>query len=246
MSPQVSSNSAQPIEGPLIVIKADDLLYREDGTIFGANWLQFIEIAAEKGIKISIGIICHSLENAKLEYVEKIKALHATGQIEFWNHGITHRREPESGQSEFKGVPMHSQLDTLVRAQALAVEKLGFTFTSFGSPYNHFDHNTAAALRAVPELKTWLYGDEQAALLPDQIVLGRSVSLEQPVHYPNFEGVKGEFEQNPNRPYYILQGHPGGWDAARFEQFIQVVDYLQAQNAVFLTPTGLRNRLLDS
>ena len=141
---------------------------------------------------------------------------------------------------------MDSQLDTLVRAQALAVEKLGFSFTSFGSPYNHFDQNTAAALRAVPELKTWLYGDEQAQLVPGQVVLGRSILLEQPVHHPNFENFVRDFEASPDRPYYILQAHPGGWDRERFEQFLQVIQYLQAKKATFMLPRELRNQLISA
>lgn len=244
MPSQTLSISAQNNEGPLIVIKADDLVYRKDGTVFGAGWNRFIEIAQEQGIKTSIGIITNSLDYGTNEYFEAIRSLHDSGQVEFWNHGFTHQRDQETGHSEFKGASYESQLETLTRGQALAQEKLGFPFTSFGSPYNHKDSNTTKALREVPGLTSWMYGDAQAELLPGQVVLTRWVDLEQPVHYPEFEGFKRDFEKAPDRPYYLLQGHPGGWDEARFEQFIRIVDFLQERNVVFLTPTELRDRLL--
>lgn len=245
MSSPMRSISAQNNEGPLIVIKADDLVYRKDGTLFGAGWNRFVEIAQAKQIKTSIGIITNSLDYGTDDYFEKIRSLHDSGQVEFWNHGYTHQRDKETGHSEFKGASFESQLATLTRGQALALEKLGFRFTSFGSPYNHKDSNTTKALREMPELTSWMYGDAKAELLPGQVVLTRWIDLEQPVHHPNFEAFKRDFEKNPDRPYYLLQGHPGGWDAARFEQFIQIVDYLQERNAVFLTPTELRNRLIE-
>lgn len=239
----LSTSPAQNHEGLLVVIKADDLVYQKDGTVFGAGWNRFIEIAHEKGIKTSIGIICNSLDDGTSEYFERIRALHDSGEVEFWNHGYTHSRDQDTGTSEFKGAGFEAQLETLTRGQALAVEKLGFPFTSFGSPYNHKDANTIKALREVPELTSWLYGDEQAELLPGQVVLARWVNLEQPVHHPNFEAFKREFLQNPDRPYYLLQGHPGGWDTARFEQFSQIIDFLQQREAMFLTPTELAERL---
>jgi peptidoglycan/xylan/chitin deacetylase (PgdA/CDA1 family) len=43
----------------------------------------------------------------------------------------------------------------------------------------------------------------------------------------------------------VLQGHPNGWDAERFEQFENIVDFLQERGAVFLTPTELRDRIIE-
>lgn len=239
------SGFAHDHEGPLVVIKADDLRYRPNEAVFGHGWNRFLEIAEAKGIKTSIGIICDSLNQEAPEYFDKIRSLHDSGQVEFWNHGYTHGRDQKTGVCEFRGAGFEAQLDTLTRSQALAVAKLGFPFTSFGSPYNANDADTVRALREVPELTSWMYGVEGADLLPGQVVLARGINLEQPVHHPNFEALKRDFLQEPDRPYYLLQAHPGGWDAARFEQFEKVVDFLLAQGAVFLTPTELRNRLLE-
>jgi hypothetical protein len=89
-----------------------------------------------------------------------------------------------------------------------------------------------------------MYGLPDGELLAGQVVLGRSLNLEQPVHHPNFEGFKRDFLKNPDQTYYVLQGHPGGWDDARFEQFQLIVDFLKEQGAEFVTPTELAERLL--
>ncbi|MDQ8194682.1 DUF2334 domain-containing protein [Coraliomargarita sp. SDUM461004] len=228
---------------PMIVIKADDLLYRSDGTIFGSGWNRFIEIAAELDIKISVGIICKSLANGEPEYFDRIRALHNSGQIEFWNHGFTHARNKETGESEFSGPDFETQLDTIARGQALALEKLGFAFRAFGSPFNANDANTTRAMREHPELISWLYGPKNANLLPGQIILGRVVNLEHPVHHPNFEAFKRGFLKNPNHPYYVLQAHPNSWDYVRFEEFEKIVNFLKERGAEFITPTELVRRL---
>ncbi len=233
-------------EGPLVVIKADDLICRDDPSTagFGSGWNRFVEIADEAGIKVSVGIICNSLSKGTPEYFARIRALHDSGQVEFWNHGYTHGRNKETGVSEFKGPDFETQLDTLIRSQALAKEKLGFAFQSFGSPYNANDANTVRALRELPEITSWMYGSKNADLLPGQVNLKRSLNMEQPVHHPNFEAFKRDFLKQPDQAYYVLQGHPGGWDEARFEQFQQIVAFLQEQGAVFVTPSELRERLL--
>ncbi|GHB96697.1 DUF2334 domain-containing protein [Cerasicoccus arenae] len=237
------SNGYAESDAPIVVIKADDLVYRTEADPFGEGWSRFIELAQEKNIKVSIGIICNSLEKGTPKYIEAIQKLNDSGQIEFWNHGFTHSRNKDTGKSEFKGPSLEEQLETISKSQALAEEKLGFTFHSFGTPYNAADGNTPRALREHSELTSWMFGPSNAQLLPGQMILGRSVNLEQPVHHPNFEGFKKSFESKEDEPYYVLQAHPGGWDKARLEQFALVVDYLQSKGAVFMTPTELQERL---
>jgi hypothetical protein len=131
---------------PLVIIKADDLVYSQDGTVFGAAWNRFIEIVERKGIKASIGIICKSLNDGAPEYHEKIRVLRASGQIEFWKHGSTHARNTETGECEFRGPDLNAQWDTISRSQNLAMEKLGFPFASFSSlQYERCEYDTCFA-----------------------------------------------------------------------------------------------------
>ncbi|MBC2600792.1 DUF2334 domain-containing protein [Puniceicoccus vermicola] len=230
---------------PIVVIKADDLVCHSNGTVFGSQWDRFFELAADEGIKVSAGIIGKSLQQGTPEYFDQIRALEESGQVEFWNHGYTHGRDSETGESEFKGPDFETQLETLVRTQDLASEKLGFTLHSFGSPFNANDANTVEAIRATPEIMSWLYGSKDAELLPGQVALIRFIDIEQPVHHPNYEAFKSDYLEKPDIPYYVLQVHPGGWDSERLDQFRQVVNFLQEQNAEFLTPSELKERLLS-
>jgi peptidoglycan/xylan/chitin deacetylase (PgdA/CDA1 family) len=240
----LSATAMETAQRPVVVIKADDLRYYPNDAVFGAGWNRFIAFAQEKGIRISIGIICDSLDQDAPEYFEKIRQLNDAALVEFWNHGYHHRRDRETGFSEFRGPDYETQLETLLISQALAREKLGFPFHSFGAPFNAVDQNTVKALRQIPELNSWLYGINDAALLPGQVVLDRSVRVEQPVHYPNYEVFTADFLKDSNRPYYVLQVHPGGWDEERLEVFGEIVAFLLQRDAEFITPSELRTRLL--
>ncbi|MGE9289338.1 MAG: DUF2334 domain-containing protein [Puniceicoccales bacterium] len=239
----ITSFSMDVQSKPIVVIKADDLVYRSEGAPFGDGWSRFFVLAQEKGIKVTAGIIGRSLDNGAPEYFEAIREMNASGEVEFWNHGYTHARDKETGVSEFKGPDFETQLDTLMRTQNLGEEKLGFTFHTFGSPFNANDENTVEAIRATPAITSWFYGMNQAELEPGQIVLGRSVNIEQPVHHPNYEAFSNDFLKKPDLPYYVLQVHPGGWDPERLDQFAQIIDFLQERNAEFLTASELRERI---
>jgi hypothetical protein len=243
--PMHAQTQNQNQTGPVIVIKADDLLYHPNQNVFGEGWNRFLEIAHKKRIKTSIGIICKSLDQDAPEYFKRIRDLNDSGQVEFWNHGYNHARNKEANTSEFEGPDTETQLATLSLSQRLAKEKLGFTFQSFGAPFNANDAHTPKALSQIPELTNWMHGVQDTELLAHQFVLNRGINLEQPVHHPNFEAFKAAFLKNPDRPYYVLQGHPGGWDEARFEQFTQIIDFLQNRHAVFMTPSELRSHLLQ-
>ncbi len=237
--PAVSAEDSLPV----VVIKADDLRYHSDGSVFGEGWNRFIDQTSADQIKISVGIICDSLENGPADYFEAIKKLRDTGRVEFWNHGYTHFRDPKTKLTEFMGPDYETQLATISRSQELAERKLGFPFESFGAPYNATDANTVKALRQHPELSSWMYGDPEAELLPGQVMLGRSIDIEQPVHHPNFEAFSADFAKRPDLPYYVLQVHPGGWDETRLAEFGKIIDFLKSRNAIFLTPSELRDRL---
>jgi peptidoglycan/xylan/chitin deacetylase (PgdA/CDA1 family) len=179
------------------------------------------------------------LESGSQEYFDAIRNLNDSGQFEFWNHGYTHKRNPQTKLSEFVGQDFETQLESLSHTQSLAVEKLGFPFRSFGAPFNSVDANTVLAVREHPEITTWLYGLKGAELLPQQVILKRTIHIEHPTSHPNFEKFKKSFLANPSHPYYLLQGHPGSWDEERFEEFSKIIAFLQEQGARFVTPSEL-------
>ncbi|MFA6286494.1 MAG: DUF2334 domain-containing protein [Opitutaceae bacterium] len=228
-----------PASPPVIVLKLDDLVSTRDGNVV-PRWKRITDFALERKIKLSIGIIADSLEGDKPAYFSYIKDLQKTGLFEFWFHGYDHKawKEGDRNVSEFQGPSYEQQKDHFVRSQVLARAKLGFSFTTFGSPFNVSDANTARVLAEDANIKVWLYGDR--ANPAGKTVLDRvgAVSIEQPLFVPNpAKFIEGYAKNAGGRRFYVLQGHPAQWDDARWAEFVKLVDYLLQNHIPVVTPT---------
>jgi peptidoglycan/xylan/chitin deacetylase (PgdA/CDA1 family) len=73
------------------------------------------------------------------------------------------------------------------------------------------------------------------------IVLDRvwAVNLESVVGHADFQSFLVGYAHNRGRSYFVLQGHPPlwGWGDGYFDEFYKIVDFLQSQGAVFMTPS---------
>ena len=220
---------------PAIVLKLDDLKLEADGKIH-SGWIEVIEILDQRSIPASIGLICGSLEAPTEEYLSWVAERKADGH-EFWNHGFCHCQEIlDDGTQirEFRGKPYEDQLTALVDGQRLAKEKLGFTFTAFGAPYNSTDSATVAAINLTPGLKHWIYKETKYETHLE--ALPRTpVNIEYPVHVPNLDSLQHHFQQHRKEEVLIIQGHPRSWteQPERMQTFVAILDYLQTQGCRF-------------
>jgi peptidoglycan/xylan/chitin deacetylase (PgdA/CDA1 family) len=234
---------------PVIILKLDDLR-QTNGRADGA-WTRVADYLKGRGIKCGIGVITQTLAEATPEYVRWITDRHAAGDVEFWFHGWDHAVwTSEAGKklSEFGGRSFEEQWPRFERSQALAKEKLGFAFTTFGPGGGgslHQDEATAEVMAKDPDMKVWLfpspinaYGRELAAK-GKVVILDRvwAVNLEGAVGKPEFQRFVDGYAKNPDREYFVLQGHPTHWAGARFDEFTKIIDFLVAQKAVFMTPS---------
>lgn len=222
---------------PYIILKVDDLT--NNGGKVHPRWQKFVDFTAERKIKSAIGIICNSLEKDDPKYFQWIKDQQAKGLIEFWNHGYTHKSWQENGKTvyEFKDVPYEQQKKNLLRCNELAKQKLGFTLPAFGAGFNAIDDNTAKALAEDPDTTIWLYGDLKNPA--GKIVMDRigGVNIENPTFVPSLEKFKAGYAKNPARDYFVIQGHPAQWTDERFAAFVELIDFLTAEKAIFTTPS---------
>lgn len=241
---------------PVIILKLDDLR-QVDGKVPGP-WLKIADFLRQRKIKASIGVITQTLAEATPAYAQWIKERHAAGEIEFWFHAWDHATwTDEAGKklSEFGGRPFEEQWARFERSQALAREKLGFEFATFGPPGGgsaaHQDAATARAMAQDPAMKVWLYpslidaGGRRLAAAGKVTILDRvwAVNLEGAVGAPDFARFAAGYAKHPDREYFVLQGHPTHWSGARFDEFARIIDFLAEQNAVFMTPSEYAARL---
>jgi peptidoglycan/xylan/chitin deacetylase (PgdA/CDA1 family) len=230
-----------PANPPVVVLKVDDLA--TGGGNVPRNWKRITDFAVERKIKLSVGIIAESLGTANPSYINYIKDLQKTGLIEFWFHGWNHKQWEENGVKlqEFKGTTYEQQKASFVNSQALAKEKLGFGFTTFGSPFNGFDDATFKVFAEDPDMKVFLYanrGDQPK--IPGKVILERvgGVNIEDPLFVPNADKfITGYLKNAKGRSYYVIQGHPNQWNDERWAEFVRLVDYLQQNKIPIVTPT---------
>ena len=222
---------------PYVILKLDDLWCKNDKIHLG--WKKVIEFLNEMEVNGTIGLIGDSLEKDNPEYFQWIKERKEEG-YEIWNHGFCHCRATENGTEirEFRGKIFEEQLESILKTQQLAKEKLGITMKTFGAPYNSTDLNTIKALEQNEDLKIWMFKEtnvETSLFLLNRIP---EVNIEYPVHQPDFEQFKIGYEKFKQEPILIIQGHPRSWteDEDRFENFKKIIFFLKKEGVKFTTP----------
>ncbi len=233
-----------------IVIKLDDLK-QQRGDV-PEPWKRVDAYLATRHVKAGYGIICETLTNAMPAYTNWIRTRQESGRVEFWFHGWTHGPHLVNGrpQNEFAGWNDADMRSLVERSQKAAREKLGFAFRTFGptgsgAPGPLMD---AVALRAMhddPDIQVVLYPaplDEMGkAVAADGklTILDRvwAVNLESSVGVPDCQRLIRGYADNPQRTYFVLQGHPAQWSGERFTEFTRIIDFLSQQGARFMTPS---------
>lgn len=247
-----------PAPGKIIpvVLKLDDVRTNDSGYL-SARWRRVGELAKQRKIKISLGVITNSLENAKPDYIAWLRDLQASGLVELWFHGYAHDVRPvgDKEAAEFSARSYDEQKAIFAKSQALVTAKLGAPFTAYGPPGGGnlppTDDDIRASARVLaddPAMKVWLYpkphDDVSRALTAagKVFVLDRvwAVNVEQPLFVPNPEKFATGYVKNAaNRDYFVIQGHPNKWDDARWAEFVKLIDYLQQHQI----PTALPSEL---
>lgn len=222
----------------IAIIKADDV------TSPHKKWDRCFEIAHEREIKVSAGIIANSLEKQGADYVDWIKKWEKTGKVEFWNHGWDHKRWSEDGKekSEFGNSGFDHQMGHLTKTQKAYKQATGKDFTTFGSPFNAMDGDTATALNRIPELRLiFCYpGAAPTKAMEGKILLPMTLRGEHDgTGKPNFEKFKQDYanKDKPELTFAALQFHPMGFSEKGFEDYAAILDFLKSEGWIFMLPS---------
>lgn len=233
--------SAEPttIDGKqVIVLKLDDI---REGTGVRDALKRVKAFIDEKGIKASFGVIGVSLEDdgKKEDYYEDIQSFVADGNIEIWHHGYYHDK---ANRVEFSGGTYDEQYKQLKDTIDLMQDKCGITLRTFGPPYNATDKVTIEALNNLPQMKVFFFPSVTEG--GTQLMLRESGNLETDTGVVDYDKFVETYESSKkDKPYLVLQGHPGNFSDQSFENFKKIVEYLMAKNTVFMTPTEYYNKL---
>lgn len=231
---EIAANPYRGKSPPKIVLKLDDF-----GAAHGKvheKWLKVAEFAKARNIKVTFGIIGKRLAEDCPEFVQWTKDEHKAGRIEFWHHGWDHAERTADGKRimEFSGESYEHQKQHMTDANKLAKEKLGFAFVSFGAPFNGTDANTVRVLSEDPDIKVWMYGDPENPAGKKVLERSYAVSIESPTMIPNYGAFLEGYAHSRGAEYFVMQGHPAAWNDERWDQFVQIVDFLISQKAEFV------------
>lgn len=226
------SETTLGIQPPLAIIKADDVRRITE------KWDRFFTMSREKGVKVSAGIICNSLEDPEEAYLAWLLNLQASGQVEFWNHGWDHLRwEDDDGNrySEFNGSGYAHQKKHFEDAQRMMTEVFGKPSRTFGTPFNSVDEDTKRVLRERRDLQLFFSKPEfefPELILAPMLLRGEAGGAGKP-------DADAFIEAYPSVPpaFTSIQFHPNSFQEEHFEEYSRILDFLLSLGWSFLLPS---------
>lgn len=226
-------SSEQPVR--YATLKFDDMMPLDE--LYGVTAIeqQVYELLKKRGIPHAWGV-CRLYQSDNPSFYAWLKARHAEG-IEIWHHGNRHDRVP--GESwEFKNRGLDSQLSNLRYTQERILEKTGITLRTFGAPYNQTDADTAKALNRMGAIRTLYFGQGSPGF--EGLQLNDRVNLESKTGVvADLEDFMASYAEKEAAEIIVLQGHPVYWAAeADLPKLELILDFLESQGRVFITPTA--------
>lgn len=225
-------------EGIAVLLKLDDLT----GT--HPRFQKVDDFLAAEGMKVNYGIIGEALEKPDPALDAWVKERHASGRVQFWNHGYATRfAKDATKKGEFQGSGLEAQSKAIMRTQELAKTRFGFDLAAWGPHDSKTDDDTWAALAKVPEITAvWFYRPYGGKTFAGTLI-ARRMELEKPLGNPEPKQLAEAYTTNAGRFDYIaLQGHPKQWDDARFAAFQEAVRFLKEKGCTFILASELKPR----
>lgn len=217
----------------IAIIKADDVRRVQ------STWTKFFAISKEKGIKVSAGIICNSLQGENKDYAEWLNEWQSTEEVEFWNHGWDHKRwggNDKKQTKEFSRSGYEHQKKHFEDAQAAMEKVLGRAPLAFGAPFNAMDSDTDRVLGENKDLR--------AVFCYRKRGLGGNIPLPMALRgeidgagKPNFEKFKAAYDEKQGVMMSAIQFHPAGFSEAQFKEYGKIIDFLKAEGWTFILPS---------
>jgi len=227
----------------LCVLKLDDVVAGRGGQVVPERWQRVADFLEGKKVKSSMGVIGFSLVDDNPAYFKWITDRAARGYIEFWNHGFRNR-SADDPLGEFEG-GYDEQIRALRLTDSLVRVKLGLNLTTWGPHWSGCNEHTDRALAQMPIIRM-TFGFPLKTTLFKGFVIPRSIDMEFPTHNPDYETFKKVYQAREfDLDFFFLQGHPNSWDEPRWENFVKIIEFLQAEGVRFVTPSELFKILFD-
>lgn len=229
ISPQVF---AQIKSMKIAIIKADDVKK------ITPEWNRFFTLSEEKGVKVSAGIICNTLDGDKKKYFDWLRELNASGEVEFWNHGWDHKRwitEEKEKISEFSGTRYEYQKKHFEDSQNIIKNVLGTESIAFGAPYNKVDSVAKRVMNEDNNMR--LFFTYHLIELDNKVMAPMNLRGEHDgTGKPNFEKFKSAYLKKNDILFSAIQFHPNNFEEEHFAEYAKILDFLKNEGWTFMLP----------
>ncbi len=245
--------------GQIVILKMDDLRQHVAGTGVKQTWIDVLAKLRAANAVTNIGIVAmyingdgngtnvvgaaNDLANGGQEWIDWVKAQHAAGDVEFWQHGWDHLpaldEDPSGNTSEFQARVARQQRHWNW-AQAAGKAVLGFDFRSFGAPGNKVNADTIILMNATPEINARYYGDDQSLISTAFNIerFGGSIESGSGGNFaPDWDVYQAAQAAHGDKAYLCFQMHPELWQnpEENLAVFQQILDDLVAKKVTFMT-----------
>lgn len=216
----------------IAIIKADDIRKPTP------EWERFFQLSKEKGVKVSAGIICSSMEGGRENYHRWLQNLNDSGWVEFWNHGWDHKRwftEDSTRISEFSGTDYSHQVKHFQDSQDLMERVLGSAPVAFGAPYNALD---SVGMRVLDDSQDiHLFFSYRSIDFDDITIAPMKFRGEHDgTGKPNFEAFRAAYLDRKDVTFSSIQFHPNNFDDEHFIEYARIIDFLMEEGWSFMLP----------
>ncbi|MFD1257278.1 DUF2334 domain-containing protein [Mucilaginibacter terrae] len=218
--------------GPYIILKLDD--FGSDNSInVAATTLNYLK---QNNIKTALGVIADRLSADAVVYDQYINAKNTAGEklFEIWHHGLLHN-DLGGGVYEFKGTTYAYQKNNFEMANQKVLSSLGVQMHSFGAPYNRNDAVTNQVIGENASYKVTMFTNPQP--VSPLLSLNNKLEMESSAGVIDSVGFMTQYMANKSTyAYMVIQGHPNQWNATEKATFINLMEFLVAENCRFILP----------
>jgi len=156
------------------------------------------------------------------------------GNVEICNYGFSHLNK-KTGCGDFNGPNLAQQISSIEKTQIIIQEHFGYRASSFGAPYNLYDHNLISALQYFDEIDHVYHIPyvPQKRSLSDRYLVKTEFTKEGGIF--NLDHTRTASESFIlNETNFVLNIHPGnGWGEACLQNFTTFVNEVRTKGYEF-------------
>jgi peptidoglycan/xylan/chitin deacetylase (PgdA/CDA1 family) len=231
----VASNLMAQIK---VIIKIDDF-----GSKNGQSHASpILDLLLSRKIKASFGVIAKSLDSTAAQvYGKYTSAQNEKGEklFEVWHHGYDHtNNNPPNKNLEFSGTSYDFQSEHFNLADKVVLKALGVQMHTFGAPNNATDSNTFKVIALNKNYKVVMLDGSKSGIRNGLLFMNNRLNMENGTGKVNYDYFLTQYQKlsGQYQDYFVMQGHPYMWDAARIVEFGKVLDFLIAEKCEFILP----------